>query len=241
MLLFATAVLSVVAALTVLGVLIGVTFGVRVGEVQPSSLATSGPAATGFATLRHDGFPTGLLDPVEVLVPDGENLAALARRLSGLPGAYTVVAPAGSSWRRDGTALLDVVPHAAKRRREIPRLLGRSVTNCRRSRRHAAATGDSLIELDWLHVLYGARVINLLFVAAREPARARHCVPFHRSGVKGTRTGRVLDRSDDGRAGPLLAARLRVPAVLGHPCDRRDRRLRSARDLCLPLRTVDGL
>ncbi|MGA9077769.1 MAG: MMPL family transporter [Acidimicrobiales bacterium] len=158
-------VLSVVAALTVLGVLIGVTFGVRVGEVQPSSLATSGPAATGFATLRHDGFPTGLLDPVEVLVPDGENLAALARRLSGLPGAYTVVAPAGSSWRRDGTALLDVVPHAATTaagntalvraiRHELPAIAP-----------HAAATGDSLIELDWLHVLYGRAVIILLFVA----------------------------------------------------------------------------
>jgi RND superfamily putative drug exporter len=157
--------LSVLAALTILGVLIVVAFGVRVGEVQPSSLATSGPAAAGLATLEHDGFPTGLLDPVEVLVPDGENLATLARRLSGLPGAYTVVAPTGPSWRRDGTALLDVVPLApttaagdtalvAAIRHELPAIAP-----------HAGATGNSLVEADWLHALYGRAVIILLLVA----------------------------------------------------------------------------
>jgi RND superfamily putative drug exporter len=53
-----------------------------------------------------------VLNPIEILVPASANPAGLAVRLAALPGVRTAVAPTGSAWRRDGTALVSVQPAA---------------------------------------------------------------------------------------------------------------------------------
>ena len=102
-------ILAVVIALTVLGILLGVALGLRVGEVRPTSLARSGSAEQGLVALQHAGFPVGVLSPIEVLVPDRTDAAALAARLGTVQGVDTAIAPAGAAWRRSGTAIIDVV------------------------------------------------------------------------------------------------------------------------------------
>ncbi len=102
--------LAAVAALVVLGVLLGFASGVRVGEVRPTSLARSGSAEQGLVRLERAGFPTGVLQPMEVLVPGDGDPRALAARLRRIPGVDTVVAPSGPAWHEGGTSLLDVLP-----------------------------------------------------------------------------------------------------------------------------------
>jgi putative drug exporter of the RND superfamily len=148
-------VLAVAAALIVLGILLGAASTMRVGEVRPGSLATSGPAATGLEALGQNGFPSGLLDPVEVLVPAGENPAAVAAGLRTLPGAYTAAAPAGPQWRHGGTAVIDVVPETSTTSAANTALLNGVRSRLNVVAPGAVATGDGLIELDVVHALYG--------------------------------------------------------------------------------------
>jgi RND superfamily putative drug exporter len=101
---------AIVAALVILGVLLGMASGLRVGEVRPTSLARSGLAERGLHALQQAGFPVGVLSPIEVLVPDRTNPVALAARLQTVPGVDTAVAPSGPAWRRGSTALVDVLP-----------------------------------------------------------------------------------------------------------------------------------
>jgi putative drug exporter of the RND superfamily len=103
---------AAVAALIVLGVLCVAASGIKIGEPAASALGSSTPAAQTLGSLERTGVPAGVLDPIEILVPSGASPAQLARRLSALPGVRTAVAPGGPAWRRDGTALVSVLPVA---------------------------------------------------------------------------------------------------------------------------------
>jgi putative drug exporter of the RND superfamily len=102
--------LAIAGALIILGVLLGVASGIRVGEVRPTSQARSGPAEQGLQALERAGFPVGVVSPIEILVPDRSHPAALTAQLRAIPGVDTAFAPIGPAWRRAGTALVDVLP-----------------------------------------------------------------------------------------------------------------------------------
>src|SRR6266571_2829933 len=84
--------------------------GIQVGDAKANTLATSGPAAEGLAALQRAGVPAGVLSPIEVLVPGGTDPATVAARLASVPGMRDAVAPTGQAWRRDGTALVALIP-----------------------------------------------------------------------------------------------------------------------------------
>jgi RND superfamily putative drug exporter len=98
-----------VAGLAFLGVF---ALQIQVGEEQSSGLAGSGPAYDGLVALRAAGVPSGVLTPAEVLVPGHDDAAAVAAKLTRLPGVWTAVAPDQPDWRRAGAAVVDVVPAA---------------------------------------------------------------------------------------------------------------------------------
>ncbi|TMR02712.1 MMPL family transporter [Actinomadura soli] len=101
---------AALAALAVLGGLAFAALGMNLGEPHSGALAKSGPAYEGLAELRGAGVPTGVLTPVDVLLPPGADPAAAASELRGLRGVHAVAAPGGGMWRRDGSALITVVP-----------------------------------------------------------------------------------------------------------------------------------
>ena len=92
-------------ALLVLGLLVAPVFGLKIGQSGSESLARSGPAYEVLQQLRTGGVGSGVLTPIEVLVPEasGEAAAAAAK---AVPGVRTAVV--GSV--RGGTALVDVLP-----------------------------------------------------------------------------------------------------------------------------------
>lgn len=62
--------------------------------------------------LEQARIPVGVLAPIEVLIPAGVSPAKVTAAASGVGGVRTAVAPAGPSWRRDGTAMAVVLPVA---------------------------------------------------------------------------------------------------------------------------------
>lgn len=103
-------VLAATTALVVLGVLLVFASGIRAGEVRPTSVARSGSAEQGLVRLERAGFPAGVIQPMEILVPHRDQTTTLVAELKRIPGVDTVVAPSGAAWRNGSSALVDVLP-----------------------------------------------------------------------------------------------------------------------------------
>ncbi|MEU5883818.1 MMPL family transporter [Spirillospora sp. NPDC047279] len=84
--------------------------GLNLGEAHSGAMARSGPAYEGLAALGRGGVPSGVLTPVDVLVPAGTDPGRVASALRSVPGVHAVVAPGGDGWRQGGSALVTVLP-----------------------------------------------------------------------------------------------------------------------------------
>ena len=92
-------------AVVLLGLLVVPVFSLRIGQAGVDSLASSGPARQVVEQLRTGGVGTGVLTPVEVLVPTDKATAATAAARA-VPGVLTAVAAPPVN----GTTLIDVLP-----------------------------------------------------------------------------------------------------------------------------------
>ncbi len=101
--------------LVLLAVLIAPVFDIRIGLARTESLATQGPAVDALRTLRDGGAPAGLVTSLEVFIR-GDDAAATAdevvSRVEQVDGISFAVAPDDPTWRKDGTAVVHVVPDA---------------------------------------------------------------------------------------------------------------------------------
>jgi len=156
---------ATLGAAVVLGALGFAALGIQVGDARADTLATSGPPAEGLAALRRAGVPAGVLSPIEVLVPAGTDPAAAAARLANVPGVRDAVAPAGQAWRRDGTALVSVLPvdePGTSAGREVVTRVRDTVAELPGVR--VGGAGADLI--DGLHAIYGNFPLMLGVIAA---------------------------------------------------------------------------
>ncbi|WP_406062004.1 MMPL family transporter [Streptomyces sp. NBC_01077] len=96
--------------LSLLVLLAGAATQLRVGNPEAHALVASGPARDGLDRLTAAGVPSGVLNPLEVLVPEGTDAEAVAARASRVPGVLLAAAPAAGEWRREGSAVVVVVP-----------------------------------------------------------------------------------------------------------------------------------
>ncbi len=96
--------------LALLVLLAGAATQLRVGNPEAHALVASGPARDGLDRLTAAGVPSGVLNPLEVLVPRGAEAEALAARAARVPGVLLAAAPEAAEWRRDGSAVVVVVP-----------------------------------------------------------------------------------------------------------------------------------
>ena len=104
---------AVAVALVLLTALVVPIFGIKIGQAQTSSLASSGPAHDNLQTLADGGVPSGVVSPLEVLVkgPDaGGSAAEVVRRSGVVDGVAAAMAPDSPPWRADGTAVVAVIP-----------------------------------------------------------------------------------------------------------------------------------
>jgi RND superfamily putative drug exporter len=96
------------AAAVVLVALVLAATGLKPGQANVDTLSRSGNARVGLAQLERSGIGAGALAPMEILAPTARAQHA-ASSLARVRGVHGAVAPVGSQWRRDGTAVLDVL------------------------------------------------------------------------------------------------------------------------------------
>jgi RND superfamily putative drug exporter len=113
-------------ALAVLALLIIPVFGLKIGQSGIDSLARSGPRYDALQTLTKGGVGTGVLSPIDVLVPasDAKAAAKAARGVSGVQlavvgttvgdSAVVDVLPTDATVNGSGTAVVDHVRTAVE-------------------------------------------------------------------------------------------------------------------------------
>ncbi|MFI0352075.1 MMPL family transporter [Actinomadura sp. 9N407] len=152
---------AVLGSAALLGLLAYAALGLNLGEAHSGALAKSGPAYEGLATLKRAGVPSGVLTPVDVLVPAGTDPAEVAARLRQVRGVHTVVAPGGAGWRQGGTALVTVIPAAEGGTAEGKRAVEAIRTAAPPGTRIG---GETAADLDFTRTVYGAFPILLAVI-----------------------------------------------------------------------------
>ncbi|RVX47647.1 RND superfamily putative drug exporter [Nonomuraea polychroma] len=101
------------AALVSGGLLVALSLtalGVDLGLPESRHLKTTGPGHDGLVALTSAGIPAGVVTPIDTLVT-GDPAAAIGQ-ISQVEGVATVLAPESAAWRRQGSAVVSVLPVA---------------------------------------------------------------------------------------------------------------------------------
>jgi RND superfamily putative drug exporter len=157
--------IATAGALVVLGVLAATATGLKVGDASSDSLSQSGKAHDGIVMLRDAGISSGVITPLEVLVPQPGSATAAANAVDGVSGVRFTVAPTGPAWDRPGSRLLVAVPTD-----EGTSSAGESTTRAARTAVEAAVPGVmvggmGVGEVDMIHAVYGSFPLMLGILA----------------------------------------------------------------------------
>lgn len=95
----------------ILVALIVPVFALNLGEPKTSALAQTGAAHSTLATLQQGGIPSGIIEPMDVLVQDSQ-ARAVASQLSEVRGVYTAAVSNASDFHRGGTTIVEVLASA---------------------------------------------------------------------------------------------------------------------------------
>jgi RND superfamily putative drug exporter len=153
------------AGLAVLVALIIATTDLRLGIHDADTLANSGEAKEGLIALEDARIGEGALIPHEILIEGDTDPRQVAQRLGTLDGIHGAVAPDTPGWRRDGTAIVDVVPVADSGTEE-----GEGVLASVRDAAHAIGPdvrvgGQPASTADFIDAVYGSFPLMITLIA----------------------------------------------------------------------------
>ena len=151
---------AAVGSTAVLAALVVTAASIQLGNPRADSLANAGPARAGLEKLQDAGIGTGPLSPFEVISRSGD-AGAVAKTLARVDGVQSAVAPA--DWRRDGTALVTVIPtgdgSSAAGRATLDRIRATTIPG------DATVGGDAALSADFLDAVYGKFPLVLLLIS----------------------------------------------------------------------------
>jgi RND superfamily putative drug exporter len=155
---------AALAGIVILGALAASATTIVLGQTRADALAKTGDAHTGLVALEQSGIGVGPLSPFELLVGNAES-AHLVAGLRGVSGVQGVVAPANLSWRRGGSALIDVLPTV-----DSVSSAGHDVLNRVRTVAHAQpggarVGGQAAQNFDFVDAVYGNFPLMLGLIA----------------------------------------------------------------------------
>jgi putative drug exporter of the RND superfamily len=101
--------IAAASSTAVLVALVVAAFNIQLGNPRADSLAQDGPARAGLVKLEESGIGTGPLSPFDALVRSGDP-AEVAAAVAQVEGVHSAAAP--EEWRRDGTAIVAIIPTA---------------------------------------------------------------------------------------------------------------------------------
>ena len=101
--------LAAVIAVGILALLVYPVTDLHMGSADPDTIAESGPAKEALQQLRDSGIGSGVIAPVETLVPEA-GADAVQTAQAEVADVHGAVAPAGPEWRKGGLAIVTAAP-----------------------------------------------------------------------------------------------------------------------------------
>ena len=98
---------AAIVSIAILGALVVAATSIQFGNPRANSLAQGGPARIALDNLTRVGDWNGSLSPFDALIRAGDP-AAVAKTFATVEGVRAAVAP--EDWRKQGTALVTVIP-----------------------------------------------------------------------------------------------------------------------------------
>jgi RND superfamily putative drug exporter len=154
---------AAVAGGAVLVALIVPLFSLRLGEPTSNALAQHGSAHAALARLEAGGVPSGIIDPMEVLVR-ADQARSVATQLSHVPGVEAAVAPSAPSFSQRGTALVEVLPTAEASTPAGGRTIAAVRAEAARLGGVLGVGGTGPTQVDFVHAVYGNFPLMLLLI-----------------------------------------------------------------------------
>src|SRR3954451_15435086 len=156
--------IAAIAALAALGALVGVLFGIKIGQASSGSLASSGPAYEALQTLKQGGQTTGMLTPIEVLVKT-DQAKQVAAELGKVDGVQHTYVPTGPGSNRDGKTVIVVVPTNETVNSQSVDVVRKVKSAASHLPAVLGVTGLGAAQIDFLHAVYGNFPLMLLLIA----------------------------------------------------------------------------
>jgi RND superfamily putative drug exporter len=150
------------ASVAVLVALAGAAFSMQLGVPRAESLAQSGSARAALERLEDSGIGPGPLTPFDALVRGGDP-DAVAETLAGVEGVQSAVAP--PDWRREGAALVTVIPTKDGFSREGRATLDRVRTNAQALPGGITIGSQAAQSSDFIDAVYGNFPLTIALVA----------------------------------------------------------------------------
>lgn len=154
---------AIVFSLAVLLGLIGITFGMLLGDPEAKSLGGSGDAQAGLLALERSGIGAAPLTPIEAIAPSDEATRA-ARELARVDGVRSASAPTDPAWSDDGRSLINVFPDV-----DTSSSAGRdtvaAVRDAAAEMPGVAVGGPTAMVEDWVDDVYGSFPLMLGLIA----------------------------------------------------------------------------
>ena len=143
---------AALASTAVLLALVVAAANIQLGNPLAASLSNEGPARAGLENLENSGIGTGPLSPFDALVHSGEP-GDVTQALAQVEGVHSAAAPA--DWRRDGTAIVVVIPTEDGNSPAGRETLDRLRTAAQALPAEVTIGGEAAQGADFLEVVYG--------------------------------------------------------------------------------------
>jgi putative drug exporter of the RND superfamily len=153
---------AALASATALIVLAAAAFTIHLGNPRAESLAQSGSARAAFERLEGAGIGSGPLAPFDALVRGGDP-DDVAEALAQVDGVQGITAP--SEWRRDGAALMTVIPTVDGNSPEGRATLDRIRARAEGLPGETAIGGQAAQSADFVEAVYGNFPLTILLIA----------------------------------------------------------------------------
>jgi len=152
------------AALLILGALLIAALTLNPGDPRADALAQSGDAHDGLVALTQAGIGAGALTPIYALTQPSD-ADAIGARLGQVGGVRAAIAPTDPAWRRDGTALITVIPMADANSSAGRATLDRVKQTAHTGSSQARIGGDAAANADFVSAVYGNFPLMLALIA----------------------------------------------------------------------------
>ena len=154
---------AAIVSAAALGAVVVAASTIQLGNPRADALAQGGPARAGVDQLVDSGIGTGPLAPFDTLVRSGDP-EAVAAAVGRVEGVRAAVAP--RDWRRDGTALIAVIPTQDGNSPEGRATLDRVRAATGELPADVVTGGEAAQSADFLDSVYGNFLLVIALISA---------------------------------------------------------------------------